>query len=96
MPFIKADNKSNIKSKFQLPKIDLLKVPSKKERENLNKNELHELSKNSLIRQIIKKEEVKKYFLLEKYTELSEKLLKKNYFIWHGNKKEFGYNRIIY
>ena len=22
--------------------------------------------------------------------------LKKNYFIWHGNKKEFGYNRIIY
>ena len=26
-----------------------------------------------------------------------EKLkLKKNYFIWHGNKKEFGYNRIIY
>ena len=21
---------------------------------------------------------------------------KKNYFIWHGNKKEFGYNRIIY
>ena len=26
-----------------------------------------------------------------------EKLkFKKNYFIWHGNKKEFGYNRIIY
>ena len=22
--------------------------------------------------------------------------LKKDYFIWHGNKKEFGYNRIIY
>ena len=22
--------------------------------------------------------------------------LKKNYFIWHGNKKEFGYNRFIY
>ena len=22
--------------------------------------------------------------------------LQKNYFIWHGNKKEFGYNRIIY
>ena len=21
---------------------------------------------------------------------------KKNYFIWHGNKKEFGYNRFIY
>ena len=26
-----------------------------------------------------------------------EKLkLKKNYFIWHGNKKEFGYNRFVY
>ena len=26
-----------------------------------------------------------------------EKLkFKKNYFIWHGNKKEFGYNRIVY
>ena len=22
--------------------------------------------------------------------------LQKNYFIWHGNKKEFGYNRILY
>ena len=22
--------------------------------------------------------------------------LKKNYFIWHGNKKEFGYNRFVY
>ena len=42
LPFIKADNKSNIKSKFQLPKIDLLKVPSKKERENLNKNETND------------------------------------------------------
>ena len=25
-----------------------------------------------------------------------EKLKLKNYFFWHGNKKEFGYNRIIY
>ena len=58
---------------------------------NLNKNELHELSKNSLIRQIIKKEEVKKYFLLEKYTELSEKLLKKNYTsIGFKNKEEYS------
>ena len=46
---------------------------------NLNKNELYELSKNSLIRQILKKEEVKKYFKFEKYSELSEKLLKENY-----------------
>ena len=25
-----------------------------------------------------------------------ERLKLKNYFIWHGNKKEFGYNRIVY
>ena len=40
LPFIKAENiKSSNKTKFLLPSIDLLKVPSKKERENLNKNE---------------------------------------------------------
>jgi len=39
LPFIKAENKSINKSKFQLPKIDLLKIPSKKERENSSKNE---------------------------------------------------------
>jgi len=42
LPFIKADNKSNIKNKFQLPKIDLLKVPSKKERENSDKSETND------------------------------------------------------
>ena len=46
---------------------------------SLNLNELYELSKNSLIRQIIKKEEVVKYFALEKHSKLSEELLKKNY-----------------
>ncbi len=46
---------------------------------NLKKNEFYELSKNSLIRQILKKEEVKKYFKFEDYSELSEKLLKENY-----------------
>ena len=46
---------------------------------NLNKNELYELSKNSLIRQILKKEEIKKHFKFEKHSELSEKLLKENY-----------------
>ncbi len=46
---------------------------------NLNKNELYELSKKSLIRQILKKEEVLKHFNLEKHSDLSEKLLKKNY-----------------
>ena len=39
LPFIKADKQINKKSKFQLPKLDLLKVPSKKERENSGKNE---------------------------------------------------------
>ncbi len=39
LPFIKAENKSNAKNKFLLPKIELLKVPTKKERENSNKNE---------------------------------------------------------
>jgi len=40
LPFIKTENiKSSNKTKFLLPSIDLLKIPSKKERENLNKNE---------------------------------------------------------
>ncbi|WP_440911118.1 DNA translocase FtsK 4TM domain-containing protein [Candidatus Pelagibacter sp.] len=39
LPFIKADKQINKKSKFQLPKLDLLKVPSKKERENSGRNE---------------------------------------------------------
>ena len=40
LPFIKAENiKSSNKNKFKLPEINLLKIPSKKERENSNKNE---------------------------------------------------------
>ena len=46
---------------------------------SLRKDELLELSKNSLIRQILKKEEVVKYFALEKHSKLGEELLKKNY-----------------
>ncbi|WP_440653239.1 DNA translocase FtsK [Candidatus Pelagibacter sp. HIMB1542] len=42
LPFIKAENKSNSKNKFQLPKIELLKVPTKKERENSDKNEAND------------------------------------------------------
>ena len=42
LPFIKAENKSNSKNNFQLPKIELLKVPTKKERENSNKNETND------------------------------------------------------
>ena len=40
LPFIKAENTpSSNKFQFKIPSIDLLKVPSKKERENSNKNE---------------------------------------------------------
>ena len=39
LPFIKAENKINEKIKFRLPSFDLLKVPTKKERENSNQNE---------------------------------------------------------
>ena len=46
---------------------------------NLNKNELYSLSKNSLIRQILKKEVVLNHYKLERHAELGEKLLKKNY-----------------
>ena len=43
------------------------------------KRDLYELSKNTLIRQILKREEVIKYFKLEKHSELGEKLLQNNY-----------------
>ena len=39
LPFIKAENNRSTKTKFSLPSIDLLKTPTKKERESLNKNE---------------------------------------------------------
>ena len=41
LPFIKAENKISDKIKFKLPSFDLLKVPTKKERENSNQNESH-------------------------------------------------------
>ncbi|MDB4153699.1 DNA translocase FtsK [Candidatus Pelagibacter sp.] len=42
LPFIKTDNIPENKIKFKLPDLDLLKTPSKKERENFNKNETHD------------------------------------------------------
>jgi len=39
LPFIKNENKSGIKIKFRLPSIDLLRIPTKKERDNFEKNE---------------------------------------------------------
>ena len=58
---------------------------------NLNKNELYELCKNSLIRQILKKEEVTKYFKLEKHSELGEKLIKENYTaLGYENKEKYS------
>ena len=42
LPFIKSENKTLNKIKFNLPSLDLLKNPTKKERENLDKNETHD------------------------------------------------------
>ena len=40
LPFIKAEsNRSTNKTKFSLPTVDLLKIPTKKERDNSEKNE---------------------------------------------------------
>ena len=41
LPFIRAENKINEKIKFKLPSFDLLKIPTKKERENYDQNETH-------------------------------------------------------
>ncbi len=41
LPFIKAENKNDNNIKFKLPGIDLLKAPTKKERETLEENEAH-------------------------------------------------------
>jgi DNA segregation ATPase FtsK/SpoIIIE, S-DNA-T family len=42
LPFIKSESKSEIKIKFKLPNLTLLKIPTKKERENFDKNETHD------------------------------------------------------
>jgi S-DNA-T family DNA segregation ATPase FtsK/SpoIIIE len=42
LPFIKTENKSEIKIRFKLPSIDLLKIPTKKERDNFEKNETYD------------------------------------------------------
>jgi DNA segregation ATPase FtsK/SpoIIIE, S-DNA-T family len=42
LPFIKNENKSETRIKFKLPNLDLLKIPTKKEREIFEKNETHD------------------------------------------------------
>jgi S-DNA-T family DNA segregation ATPase FtsK/SpoIIIE len=42
LPFIKSENKVSDKIKFKLPELELLKNPSKKERDNFNKNETND------------------------------------------------------
>jgi len=42
LPFIKNENKSEVKIKFKLPSLDLLRTPTKKERENFEKNQAHD------------------------------------------------------
>ena len=39
LPFIKSENNHENKLKFKLPNIELLKIPTKKEKENFHKNE---------------------------------------------------------
>ena len=47
--------------------------------QNLNKNELTILSKNSLIKEIIKEKEINKFFKIDKNSQLGDKLIKENY-----------------
>ena len=42
LPFIKSENQSEAKIKFKLPNLELLKIPTKKEREIFEKNETHD------------------------------------------------------
>ena len=41
LPFIKSENKSETKINFQLPSLELLKIPTKNERDSFEKNETH-------------------------------------------------------
>ncbi len=41
LPFIKADNKKDNKIKFKLPDLNLLKIPTKKEKESFEENKSH-------------------------------------------------------
>ena len=58
--------------------IKYLKIQNPKIKE-LNKDDLKELSKNSLIKQIIKKGETDKYFNIKKNLSFGEKLVEQNY-----------------
>ena len=42
LPFIKSENKNINVNKFKLPKFDLLKIPTQKEREGIEKSETHD------------------------------------------------------
>ena len=42
LPFIKSEEKLNNKIKFELPSLNLLRTPTKKERSNFEKNETHD------------------------------------------------------
>ena len=42
LPFIKTENRSDNKIKFQLPNIELLKISTQKEKEKFDKNETHD------------------------------------------------------
>jgi S-DNA-T family DNA segregation ATPase FtsK/SpoIIIE len=42
LPFIKNDNKSDTKIRFKIPNLDLLKIPTRKGKDNFDKNETHD------------------------------------------------------
>ena len=46
LPFIKNENKNENKIKFKLPNLDLLKLPSKKEKDISNKTLIREMLNN--------------------------------------------------
>ena len=59
--------------------------------QNLNNEEIYRISKNSLIKQTIKREEVKKYFQLKKHKQLEEALLRESLTKQgFSNEKEFS------
>ena len=54
-------------------------VAINKNTQNLSENELQILSKNSLIKDIIKQKEIRKFFKIQKNSNLGEKLIKEDY-----------------
>ena len=61
---------------------------------NVNDKELIDLSKSSLIRQVIKEKEVKKYFKFETHSKLGDKLIEE-YFASRGYKNQREFSKFL-